>query len=319
MSRSGALARALIPCFVLLCVVCCGESTATDGSSAGGAEEQAVKKLLPAADEAEGWRPGGAPSVFTGDALFDHINGGADIYFEYGFVALVTEQYKNGDKEVSVEIYRMDDAPAAFGIYSYSRHPTLSPVEVGGDGTIHPNGLFFWQDKYFVDVRQLGAATIFKDDFLALANAVEKKIAATGERPAIVGLLPDENMVERSEVFARGRLAISNQVYVSSEDLFGLEGGESAVIARYRLGRPEFSVIIAQYAGDEPCSGAFARLRGHFLGDSEREEQFAASAMPGKHHAVRRAGSRLIVVANADSEKNALAMLGRIADSIDTE
>jgi hypothetical protein len=208
----------------------------------------------------------------------------------------------------------MDDPSSAFGIYSYNRHPTLSAVEVGGDGTIHSSGLFFWQDRYYVDIRQLGSTTIFGEEFLALAKAIEKNIGDTPGTPAAMKLLPRENMVPRSEVLALGLLGVDNQVYVANEDLFGLAEGEFAAIARYRLGQPECSVIVAQYAGPDACSQAFVRFREHFLGtESTREQEFVAKAMPSKYHGVRRAGGRLIVVANADNEKNALDMLNRVS------
>ena len=99
----------------------------------------------------------------------------------------------------------MDDPPAAFGIYSYSRHPSLSRIEAGTDGTIHPNGLFFWQDRYYVDIRQLGSSDIASEDFLALARAIEKGIGRQAAKPEIVTLLPSKNMVAGSAVFERGR------------------------------------------------------------------------------------------------------------------
>jgi hypothetical protein len=319
--KLGSCAKALPALLMLLCAACgAGESVEEVVTGAREKEmesRQVVNLPLPADGEVEGWRPAGSPTVFKGESLFEHINGGADIYYEYGFVEVAVEYYENGDKEVSVEIYRMDDAAAAFGIYSYNRHPTLSPVTVGGGGAIHQNGLFFHQDNHYVDIRRLRGAEIFKEEFLALAKAIEKKIGTTAEPPAIIKLLPEENKIERSEVFARGRLAINNQVYIASDDLFGLAKGEAAAIARYKLGQPEFSVIVAQYAGEETCGEAFARLRAHYLGEeSERETEFAATAMPGKHHAVRIAGSRLLVVANADTKETALAMLDKVSDSV---
>ena len=297
----------------------CAEKQAAQGDEPAQeqpvAEEEMVRRLLPSTDAAEGWKPEGEPMSFSRETLFDHINGGADIYFEYGFTTLLIQQYKKGDKSVSLEIYCMDNPRAAFGIYSYNRHPTLSAAEVGGDGTIHPNGLFFWQDRYYVDVRQLGSATIFSEEFLALAKAVARKIGADADKPAIMNLLPREHMIPRSEVLAVGFLGIDNQVYVSNENLFGLEKGESAAIARYALDQPEFSVITAQYASADACAQAFARFREHFLGaESAREDEFVAKAMPGKYHGVRRVGDILIVVANADSEKNALAALDRVSE-----
>lgn len=60
---------------------------------------------------------------FAGAALAGHINGGAELYKEYGFKHL-TVQYVRlpGEEELVVESYRMQSPPAAYGIYSIYRH-----------------------------------------------------------------------------------------------------------------------------------------------------------------------------------------------------
>ena len=321
--KSLTCSKTLISFLLLICLVGCSGGAASseaESSVQAVAEEQAAKRLLPADGEAEGWQKKGEPLIFSGDRLFEHINGGADIYYEYGFVALIVQQYVNGDKAVSIEIYDMGDASGGFGIYSYGRHPTLSAVAIGGEGMIHSNGINFWRDKYNVDIRKMGGATISAEEFLAVAKAIDQKIGTTAGEPPIMKLLPAENMIARSEVFARGKLGISNQVYIAPKDLFGLKEGEGAAIARYRLGQPEFSVVVADYKDDTARSEAFVRMRAHFLGaESAREKEFAVTPMPGKHHAVREEGNRLLLVANADSEKNAIAMLDRIADHLAAE
>jgi hypothetical protein len=306
----------LSPLIVLLSVLlACGTVSCQKNPAAKDEVEAAMEVqpgVFPTTGEAGGWVPVGEVHLFTGEGLFEHIDGGADIYFEYGFVKLVTRDYTEGKNAVSLEIYEMKNPSAAFGIYSYNRHPALSPIDVGGEGSIHSNGLLFWQDRYYVEVRQLGSGTIFSEDFLTLAKAVSNKIGATADEPAIMKLLPDENMVARTEVFATGPLGINNQVYVADEDLFGFKGSEAAAIARYRLREPEFSLIIAQYARDDACAEAFRRFREHFQGaESGEETQLAFSIMPGKHTAVRRVDDKLFVVANADSSENALTMLDR--------
>ena len=322
----GWLALAFLP---LLMLASCGGSNAADSDASRGASQEltrAAMKILGAvapdgANEGDaGWVADGEALAFSGDNLYEHINGGADIYYEYGFASLVVQRYAWDDKVVSIDMYTMTDADAAFGIYSYNRHPTLSPVAVGGDGTIHQGGLFFRQDRYYVDIRQLGGAPILADEFIALAEAMSDEIGTSPEAPAIMKLLPDKGMIVRSAVFARGKLAINNQVYIAAENMFGLKQGETAALARYRLGQHEFSGIIAEYASEEGRSAAFGRLRRHFLGEeSTRENEFAAALTSGKNYAVREAGLRLLVVANADSEKNALEMLERLSEHAGTE
>jgi hypothetical protein len=298
----------------------CGKEVApkgTDQPGRSGTTDKTVIRLLPAAGQAGGWTPAGEPVSFRGDRLFDHINGGADIYYEYGFAEVVIQTYEKGEKSISVEIYCMDDPAAAYGIYSYNNHPSLSGIDVGDDATIHPNGLFFWQDRYQMDIRQMGTAAVTSEEFLAIARAIETNIGGSAQKPAVMGLLPRENMVPRSMVFARGRLAIDNQMYFANEDLFGLEKGDVAAIARYRFGEAESPVIVAEYANETACVDAFLRFREHFPeAESETENEFVTAARPPKHHGIRRAGTRLIVVANIDSSENALSMLDRVSEHL---
>ena len=58
---------------------------------------------------------------FDGNALWGHIDGGADLYLEYGFDKLLFQEIQLNGVTFRVEYYRMKDAEAAFGIYSVSR------------------------------------------------------------------------------------------------------------------------------------------------------------------------------------------------------
>lgn len=57
---------------------------------------------------------------FDGNALWGHINGGADLYLEYGFDKLLFQEIELNSSKLRIEYYRMNDAPAAFGIFSVS-------------------------------------------------------------------------------------------------------------------------------------------------------------------------------------------------------
>jgi len=56
--------------------------------------------------------------VFAGDELCGYINGGADLYYEYGFQELVTRDIVYKGEEFTVDVFTMDSPLTAFGIYS---------------------------------------------------------------------------------------------------------------------------------------------------------------------------------------------------------
>jgi len=56
--------------------------------------------------------------TFNGNSLWGYMNGGADIYLEYGFKGLRIQEFKINDQIIKAEIYLMNDQESAFGIYS---------------------------------------------------------------------------------------------------------------------------------------------------------------------------------------------------------
>jgi hypothetical protein len=61
-----------------------------------------------------------AATTYEGKALYGYIDGGADLYREYGFVRLTVQGLTLEGEEYTAEIYRMADDSAAFGIFSVS-------------------------------------------------------------------------------------------------------------------------------------------------------------------------------------------------------
>ncbi|MDP3436316.1 MAG: hypothetical protein Q8S04_03670 [Bacteroidales bacterium] len=56
--------------------------------------------------------------TFTGTALYGFMNGGSDLYLEYGFKELRALEVTYKGEQYSIEIYKMPSPEDAFGIYS---------------------------------------------------------------------------------------------------------------------------------------------------------------------------------------------------------
>jgi len=54
---------------------------------------------------------------FDGESLWGYMNGGADIYLEYGFETMRVEEFSNENETIKLELFKMDDPISAFGIY----------------------------------------------------------------------------------------------------------------------------------------------------------------------------------------------------------
>ncbi len=65
---------------------------------------------------------------FAGKALYGHIDGGADLYYEYGFERLSVQELRLNHESYFAEVYRMNDSGGAFGIFSVS-HGECAPAD----------------------------------------------------------------------------------------------------------------------------------------------------------------------------------------------
>ena len=69
--------------------------------------------------------------VFTGTALYGFMNGGADLYYEYGFKELVSREITYKGEAYTVDIYTMDTPLNAFGIYSIHAYKCMQADSLG--------------------------------------------------------------------------------------------------------------------------------------------------------------------------------------------
>jgi hypothetical protein len=59
---------------------------------------------------------------YDGDGLFGYINGGAELYLEYGFERVYVQEVMVGKEAIKIDIYKMHDVVASFGIFSINRN-----------------------------------------------------------------------------------------------------------------------------------------------------------------------------------------------------
>ncbi len=58
--------------------------------------------------------------IFDGGGLWGYINGGADLFLEYGFDKLFLQEIEIDTYRFKIEFYKMNTIEAAFGVYSVS-------------------------------------------------------------------------------------------------------------------------------------------------------------------------------------------------------
>ncbi|MFO8128544.1 MAG: DUF6599 family protein [Bacteroidales bacterium] len=210
-------------------------------------DDPALDSLLPAAEALNGFENTDGVETYPGDELFYLINGGADLYFEYGFEKAVRAGYKNPEgNRLTIEIYEMSDPQAAYGIYSMQQMEDDIPDEIGDEGQIISNHAAFMKDRYVVKIH---TDVPEPEEILEkVARSISSKIDVSGYKPLLIlQLLPVKKTEFPVIKYFRGFLGLSNIYQLTRTNIYDFRNG----IAGLYSNDPEMTVIILSYADQE--------------------------------------------------------------------
>jgi len=281
----------------------CGIACVVMGCASG---PNGIARLLPSQSVLTGWRISYGPEVYEGESLYDRIDGGAEIFFEYGFERALYQEYDKNDDLLQIEIYDMADDTAAFGIFSINRSSRAKDVLVGGAGQQYRDSVTFWQQDYYVVVRFFGSPDAQGDVTLDVARAIERRIGADrGTTPAAVSLLPTRDKVEGSEIVLRGKIALSQVWYLGDDEPFGLARGTEAAGGTYKVGDDSLRLLVVKYDSQPELDDAFERTAAVFSDRFQLAERsdtrVAVKEKTGKYVVATKNGTVLTVVIGAET------------------
>ena len=215
---------------MLLLIACCG---AAQGQNAKDTID--IFSLLPANGTVKGWVTKEVPMHYAGEDLFYLIDGGADIYLEYGFNQVVAARYSNGITSIQVEIYDMADPNGAFGVYSNNSSGHGEDIALGNESVVADYYLMFWKDHYFIMLTANNQKSNTSEGLVALASAIDKKIPEKGDKPPLLDLLEGQPMIPVDVNYLRGNLALENIYHFDAKDIFHFSEGLAADYGDYKI------------------------------------------------------------------------------------
>ncbi|MBI9015596.1 MAG: hypothetical protein JEZ08_25480 [Clostridiales bacterium] len=75
--------------------------------------------------------------TYDAGALYGYMNGGSELYHEYGFQELIVKEVEVDNINLTLEYYRMKDMLSAYGIYSVNVHKCHSSTHDSGIHKCH--------------------------------------------------------------------------------------------------------------------------------------------------------------------------------------
>lgn len=150
--------------------------------------------------------------VYKGGELWGLINGGADVYLEYGFEKLLLQRIKFKGHNYRVEIYRMESPFSARGIYSLFRYNCSESIKGISLSCWHDFQVLMLAGADYISISNEMGSAVEKSFCGELAMALYKRTEqdywrAEGifEKEVLSAFLPDLKIIT-------GRLALQNSL-----------------------------------------------------------------------------------------------------------
>lgn len=232
-----------------------------DCQNASSREEEGLSLLLPTASEIDNWERNLDFEEYKGEDLFFYINGGAEIYHEYGFERVIVQDYQNRNgRSASLEVYKMSSPDSAYGMYTFKSSGKGQELTVGHGCKLQDYYLNFWKGQYLVTITGFDAEKETIDGLKSIANVVDKKIQtqANAEMPVIYSRLPQEDLDAQSVKYFKGNLGLVNSYPFANTDIFKIQEG---IKGTYLNG---YDIYILEYKDAEASQMAFDSVKKDF-------------------------------------------------------
>ncbi len=219
--------------------------------------------LLPGSSALPGWVHRESPLLFRGSNLYGRINGGSELFLEFGFEELTVQHYRNGEEEIAIELYRMKDKAAAMGIYLMKCGKETPDESFHERQTISLYQLIGVQDRYYFQLDNLEGKDHGRTAMLILARELSSHLPDS--KPwQIPDWFGQEGLIKDTLRIIRGPFSLEPIYTLGEGDILRLKGQNIAVAGRFHDSHGQVTTrIIASYSDEKEASAAFQFLRSH--------------------------------------------------------
>jgi hypothetical protein len=221
---------------------------------------QKLEAFLPDKGGLQNWKAENAPQLYKGEDLYLYIDGGAEIYHEYGFKQVLVQDYKStAGKSLTLEIFEMADSECAFGIYTFKSSGKGQPIAIGQDGQLEEYYLNFWKGSFQVTLTGFDSSPEVIRGLLLIAKSVDAKIKTQGRRPSLVDIFPEEWLPISRLKYIKGVLGLNNNYSFFARDVFRFR---EAVMGAIVEGK--FTIFVFRYTSQEECRRRYQEVKAAF-------------------------------------------------------
>jgi len=191
------------------------------------------------------------PELFKGDELYYLVNGGADLYIEYGFEQVLAVEYSDSQRNsYQIEIFEMSDVSSAYGIFSFLKSKKAKPLEIGEEGVFLDYYLIFFRGNYYVSIsadKSLGGS---EENIFAIGKQIDDRINSISVLPDLVLKFISDTVLISDLKYIKGNIALNNIYLFDHKNIFGVGDG---IVFNANANK----VFIFEYPSNDACLSWF--------------------------------------------------------------
>ena len=189
--------------------------------------------VLPQDHFEAGWQKSEKVRRFNPYSLYYHINGGADLFLEFGFESLLVQYYAQSDEELTLEVYHMKSPESALGVYLMKCGQETPIQGISSRNSSNRYQFIILKGRFFIQIYNATGDESLMPVMVSLTGLLLKNIPE--ENPgSLFSLLPVENLIPGSERFIRGPIAMEPIFTFGRGDVLQLGGLVFAVLGDYQ-------------------------------------------------------------------------------------
>jgi len=258
--------------------------------------------------EVDGWKKVSG-TVYTPKTLFKYIDGGAELYISYNFQQMLAQKFeKEGEQEITLDIFDMENSYNAFGVFSHSREAVDHVIDPAVESEYASGLLTFWKGKFYISIMAYPETPEKKETVLKLGRKIAEMIKEKSQVPPIISKLPRENLVKESIRYFHHYIWLNSHFYISDDNILLIDKDSEAVLAKYREGKDKsnYYYLLISYPNQTKADAAYQSFMKNYLPDAKNGIK---QLEDGRWTGSKIEGHLVKVVLNASSGEKVKAVL----------
>jgi len=197
---------------------------------------------------------------FSPENLFNYINGGSELFLEFGFKELLVQNYRKAEQEIGIDIYKMENPEAALGIYLMKCGKETPLPEIAARNSFDIHQCAALKSNYFVLVNNFKGNKALIPVMVKVMQTLLNSISDI-KTETVLAILPEKGLIKGSEKIIRGPFALQAIFTFGQGDILNLGGKTFGAVADYQNSQNDtYTRILIPYPDKETALKSYKHL-----------------------------------------------------------